>query len=117
MPFKYTVVNHTARSQVRVRSGEELQVLDRQKVVYVSAEEGGHLMEESRAGGASDEAWLVTDHTALHGATPPLAGTVQVVPQGVAKVLFQSAADLQWYELWWAGESWRVSREVGGGER
>ena len=116
VPFSYTVLNHTARSQVRVRSGEELQVLDRQKVVYVSAEEGGHLMEESRAGGASDEAWLVTDHTALHGATPPLAGAVQVVPQGVAKVLFQSAADLQWYELWWAGESWRVSREVGGGE-
>jgi hypothetical protein len=117
MPFKYRVVNHTALSQVRVRSGEELQVLDRQKVVYVSAEGGGHLMEESRAGGMSEEAWLVMDHTALHGAAPPLAGTVQVVPQGVAKVLFQGAADLQWYELWWAGESWRVSREVGSGER
>lgn len=117
MPFKYTVINHTALSQVRVRSGEELLMLDRQKVVYVSAEEGGHLMEESRAGAASDEAWLVTNHTALHGAAPPLGGTVQVVPQGVAKVLFQGAADLQWYELWWAGESWRVSREIESGER
>eukprot|EP00624_Nannochloropsis_granulata_P005632 evm.model.NODE_39996_length_24202_cov_37.737171.4 len=112
--FKYKVIDHTARSRVRVRSGDELQALGCQKVVYVSAEGGGHVMEEFRAGGTGDEAWLVTDHTVLHGASPPVVGSVQVVPQGVAMVLFQSATDRHWYELWWAGESWRVSREVGG---
>lgn len=112
------LVDHTLLSKHRVRSGEELRVLDRQKVVYVSAAPGAHLMEESRAGGASDEAWLVTDHTATHGAPSPALGSVETIRQGVAKVLFKGAADLELYALWWGGDGWRVSREEtnGGGD-
>ncbi|GAB5037588.1 beta-mannanase [Nannochloropsis oceanica] len=114
--FKYTLVDHSVRSGIHVRRGDELQILGCQKVIYVSAEGKGHIIEESRADGTSEEAWLVTDHTVLHGASPPVVGSVRVFPHPVVQVSFQSAADRHWYELWWAGESWRVSREVGGDE-
>ena len=77
------------------------------QIFYAGARDG-RLYEEWLQGGTETK-WLVTDHSAKHGA-PAVAGDspLEVAFQS-GRVLYRGAEDRRPRELWYCGEGWRVA--------